>query len=387
MRKRLVSKVKVALSLISILLFFIIIFPSQAQSVQDNALQKNFTVTFEQQRFEDVLQTIERQTKLHFVYSSNKIELNRRVSFAAYGRPLHEIFASLGKQLDLEFRKQGDYVTIKKITSNVIHSPAPKESPVFKNAERTENTITETEYSIQPEKMVALSENISYKALLKNLVPGGAPDTEFLRQLLLNPNNNLHQHRNRLFASAGLFGNDYSGGSEFRVGIQSLYVVVNASLIKNGTVHTGFGLGTSIPLRHPFTLNPVYTFAPLKTNIRDDGDLFHLSAMHHQLKFIIQYPLTNHFTFQAGPSFNFMKATYALEELPHTYELIRVTNFQGPSAGAKSYDRSNTFYPMPLSHAASPVGGYTPIVEFLRVKTWIGFEVGFTYSINFSRRP
>jgi hypothetical protein len=391
MTKRLVSKVKVVLSLTSILLFFIIISPSQAQSVQDDVLQKKLTLTFEQQRFEDVLQNMERQTKLHFVYSSNKIELNRRVSFAAFGRPLHEIFTSLGKLLDLEFKKQGDYVTVKKLITSPGHPPMPKESPVTKNTEREANTPTETEFSapesIEPEKMVALSDNISYKTLMKNLVPGSAPDTEFLRQLLLNPNNNLHQHRNRLFISAGLFGNDYSGGSEFRFGIRSLYAVVNASLFKNGTVRTGYGVGSSIALRHKFTLNPVYTFAPLKTNIRYDGDLFHVNAQHHQLKFIIQYPLTKHFTFQAGPSFNFMKATYTLELPPHPYELIRVTNFRGPSAGTQSYDRSNTFYPMPLSHSASPAGAYTPVVEFLRVKTWVGFEVGFSYSINFSRRP
>jgi hypothetical protein len=391
MTKRLVSKVKVALSLTSILLFFIINYPSQAQSVQDDVLQKKFTLTFEQQRFEDLLQNIERQTKLHFVYSSNKIDLNRRISFAAYGRPLHEIFTSLGKQLDLEFRQQGDYVTVKKLITNSIPSPALKELSIAKNTERIENTVTETEYAapetIEPEKMVALSDNVSYKALMKNLVEGSAPDTEFLRQLLLNPNNNLHQHRKRLFASAGLFCNDYSGGSEFHLGIQSLYAVVNASLIKNGAVRTGFGLGTSIALRHKFTLNPVYTFAPLKTNIRYDGDLFHVRAQHHQLKFIIQYPLTRHFTFQAGPSYNFMKAIYVLEEPPHLYELIRVTNFRGPSAGTQSYDRSNTFYPMPFSHSASPAGAYTPVVEFLRIKTWVGFEVGFSYSINFSRRP
>jgi hypothetical protein len=384
MTKRLVSKVKVARSLTSILLFFIIISPLKAQSVADLVLQKKLTLTFEKQRFEDVLHYIETHAKLHFVYSSNMIELNKPISFTAYERPLKEIFTSLGKQLGLEFRKQGDYVTIRKapvapVSISTVKEVHTAKSVLASNEQELQYIAPE---NIEPEKMVALSDNLSYNALMKNLLSGKpetVPDTEFLRQLLLNPTNNLHQHRHRLFASVGLFANEYSGGSEFRAGIRSLYAVVNASLVKEGYLRTGYGIGTSIPVTRKISINPVYSIAWLKSNITYNNRPFNVRARHHQIKLIGQYALTPHLTFQAGPTFNSLHAVYTLKEFEPVLEVVKVHD-PNQIAG------SQPSYISPTHHIVQPNTRYGS-VGYLRYKTWIGFEVGFSYSINFSHRP
>src|SRR5690349_985862 len=83
-----------------------------AQTV-DGILTKSISLSYQDKRFHDVVEDLERVTGLHFIYSSNKIEVNGRVTLSAHRHSLDDVLAQLGKQMNLTFKVQGKYVVIK----------------------------------------------------------------------------------------------------------------------------------------------------------------------------------------------------------------------------------------------------------------------------------
>src|SRR3990170_2029815 len=119
--------VKVASSVC--LVFFFVVQTAFSQSASKDVFQKKITLTGQAVSFEEVLRKITSQTKLYFIYSSNLVEANKNVSLAVKERPLSEVLEILSQQLNFSFRKEGNYIVLKRgpAIKNVV---ASKKNPV-----------------------------------------------------------------------------------------------------------------------------------------------------------------------------------------------------------------------------------------------------------------
>jgi hypothetical protein len=377
MAASLLWKVKVVRSLLTGAACLVTVF-SFAQSV----LQQRVSFAFENVRVENVLRHLERTTEIRFVYSSSKITLDDHISLVVFQRPVQEVLQAIGKQVHLEFKGKDNYVIIR-------HLPPPsplQENPVTRQAslKRTPAPIAEEQPAANQEfsRMVALNdESISRTVFHDLLETTVSPDTALFTHLsLTTPTNTLRKQRTTWLVSAGLFANDYSGGTEIRAGVRPLYAVLNAGLIQGGYLRKGYGVGTTLQLSRKFSVNPIYTFSDLKVRKEIGMNLYAISTRHHQFKMMMQFAVTRNITVMAGPSFNTMMSEY-------TYQSTRWQAHAGSPGAIKTSPRvhvQNISYTVTFPDDPSERPFTAPAYQIL--KNWVGFECGVTYSLNFSRR-
>ena len=290
-------RAKVAISMV---ILFTVQF-AEGQSISKDAFQKIITVQGQNISFEEVLNRLSKQSKLYFIYTSNSVELNKALSLHILQRPLHEVLTQLEKTMHVTFRREGNYVVVKaagegKLASRAEKIPAIEKHPVVAKAAHAgviEAPVTSAKQYSYIEHSTALSYDLLKKNLLYCSPAMTSVDTSNFKKYfplaITNP-----RPRRLLFTSFGLMGNEYSGGIEMRVGIPSIYGVVNTGLVRGGSFRVGYGLGTSLLIKPKVWLNPIYTFATVK----EEEDYFvdknfnllmqnglKITGKHHQLKF------------------------------------------------------------------------------------------------------
>ncbi|HKZ37035.1 MAG TPA: STN domain-containing protein [Chryseolinea sp.] len=391
--------VKVASSVC--LVFFFVVQTAFSQSASKDVFQKKITLTGQAVSFEEVLRKITSQTKLYFIYSSNLVEANKNVSLTVKERPLLEVLEILSQQMNFSFRKEGTYIVLKRgpaIKNNVAQKkssiqirPSSYQSKIFSqenNLTVLENTGTTLRNNSNQRE--SYSSSIPYGMLQNNLLR--CPSTFFSKDSLgfkrYYPLAITNPHPRRYgFTAIRFIANEYSGGIEIHVGMPALYGVVNAGLMAEGYLRNGFGVGTSIPIKQVLSLNPIYTFATLKREedfVIDETlniavpDGLKLTGRHHQLKLMLQFPASKKIMFYAGPSFNFLKTSYAYKNVEVVVSNVRIGN------AAQSAQYPNYVNPSQGSLVKSIY--YSSPPDFTVTKFWVGFEVGASYQIKFSRR-
>ena len=393
-------RVKVASSI-----FIVCVFAMQtafSQSASRDVFQK-ITITGEALSFEEILRQLTSQTKLYFIYSSNSVEPNKRVSLNLNKRPLAEALEILGGLMDLTFRKEGDYVVVKKTALDQAILPGNRASFSKQPAEHSNSkkTFSDNKHSadaghalarkaikiFEDMQPISIPSDILRRNLLHCPSTFSAVDTSAFKKYSLLTMTNPHPQR-YAFTSIRLIANEYSGGVEIHMGIPALYAVLNAGLMVEGYFRNGYGLGTSILIKPKFSINPIYTFATLRQKqdyVVDEKlnvvirDGLKLTGRHHQLKFMFQYQASKRFTIHGGPTFNFLKTSYSFPN-PEVFssKIVVVGNPQstgGPTSVAPAR-------PGMLRYSYT----YSSTPNQYTLKSWTGFEAGVSYLIKFPRR-
>jgi hypothetical protein len=371
------SKVKVALGISKVILFLVLSFPLHAQT-PDDLLQRNVTIIGSNIHFEDVLEQLTLQTKMHFIYSSSIVNLDKPVTLIARQQSLKTVLDELSSQMNVSFKRQGDYFVVKR---NIAKSNFTIVQPKLANSEDLEDETAIEESNPQASRFDTYSftsyENDRDAEITKDLLNFG--DRLKLKYYPLSRTTSINSPRQKnWFASAGLFINDYGAGVELQGGIQLLHAVVNASALGDGVYRFGYGLGTGINLKPGVTANLAYTFASLN---RDEIDTWHnqyqTTSHHHHIRFMANISLSTHFSLRFGPTFNILKTSYQYIPEPNSstatirYRQAPTQQYLSPSQG---YSGS--------IHYQAPVSP----VNYETANSWVGFELGVAYHVNFSLR-
>ena len=284
----------------------------RAQAV-DGILTKRISLSYQDKRFHDVVEDLERVTGLHFIYSSNKIEVNGRVTLSAQRHSLDEVLAQLGKQMNLTFKVQGKYVVIKTLpaapvaSKSISPATAPASEPV-EDMPYTASLIGNQPFDTRDFSAATLS----YPQVKKDLQTLQVYfDSDLLQKIPSQYIRKIGQrHRLGWFASGGPMMNDYSAGAVFQVGMRSLYFVMGSSWMSDSKYHGSYGLGSSIRIAHNFSVNPALTFSPMRETNRHTTNFYghkvdenvQLKAGHWQMKWLVQYSLGRHINLNFGPN-------------------------------------------------------------------------------------
>ena len=370
------SKVKVALGISKVILLLVLSFPLHAQP-SDDLLQKNVTIIGNNMHFEDVLEQLTLQTRMHFIYSSSIVNLDKPVTLIARQQSLKNVLDELSSQMNVSFKRQGDYFIVKR---NIAKSTFTIVQPKLANSEDLEDEeVVLKEINLQASRFDPYSftsdENNRDAEITKDLLNFG--DGLKLKYSPLSSTVNINSPRQKnWFASGGLFINDYGAGVELQSGIQLLHAVVNVSALGDGVYRFGYGLGTGIPLKPGVTANLAYTFASLN---REETDTWHnqyeTTSRHHQIRFMANVALSTHFSIRFGPTFNVLKTSY--EYVPESSSsTVTVRYRQTPT---QPYLSPTSGYTRTI-HAQAPVSP----VNYETANSWVGFELGVAYRVNFS---
>lgn len=374
-----------------------------SQSASRDAFQK-ITITGEALSFEEILRQLTSQTKLYFIYSSNSVEPDKRVSLNVNKRPLAEVLDILGALMDLTFRKEGDYVVVKKTALDQAilpgnrasfkklaaeHSNSKKTFPDDKHSSDARHALERKTVKIfEDMQPISIPSAILRRNLLHCPSAFSVVDTSAFKKYSLLTMTNPRPRR-YAFTSIRVIANEYSGGIEIHMGIPAFYAVLNAGLMAEGYFRNGYGFGTSILIKPKFSINPIYTFATLRQKqdyivdqklnvvIRDG---LKLTGRHHQLKFIFQYQASKRITVHTGPTFNFLKTSYNFPN-PEVFlsQVVVVKNMPSSTGSPTSIAPARSGMMRYSYTYSSPPDQYT-------LKSWAGFEAGVSYLIKFPRR-
>jgi hypothetical protein len=364
---------------------------AEGQSISKDSFQK--TVSIQEQRisFEEVLNRLSKQTKLYFIYSSNSVELNKQLSLHVTQRPLQEVLAHLEKTLNVNFRREGNYVVVKAANEAKVANQVEKVSVPQKHLTATKTTANTDESLVATTKQYSVIQHrtiVPYDLLKKNLLycsPATTKiDTSNLKKYFPLSITNPKPNRS-VFTSFGFMANEYSGGVEMRLGLPSIYGVVNTGLMRGGSFRVGYGLGTSIAFKPKVWLNPIYTFAKVseEEDYLVDGNFnllmqngLKITGKHHQLKLLFQMQLSRRLMAQFGPSINFLNTSYQYDKAFFTAGFIS-GDVISPSPDSGYYPRQTRIV-RTIYYSSPP--------DYTTSKRWVGFEVGLSYSVKFSHR-
>ena len=372
-------KVKVALGFSRLILLLLLSLSLHAQTT-DDLLERNVTIIGRNIDFEDVLDQLSLQTKMQFIYSSSMVRLDRPVTVIARQQPLKNVLDELSAQMNVTFKRQGDYFVIKKANALPVKTQFALTKPKLANSEDIEEDEFDIEESnLQANRVNVISisqQNERESKITKDLL--NFDKLEWRYQPLLLPDNGQHRPQTRWFASAGFLLNDYAVGVEMQGGIPLLHAVVNVSALGDGLYRFGYGLGTTIPLKPLVSANLAYTFASLsRTEMDTWQNEYQAKGQHHQIRVQANLTLSDHFSVRFGPTFNLLRTSYqyitepAGSSITVRYRPAPTQQYLSPSQG---YTQTNHYQAL-----------YTPM-DYETTKSWVGFELGVAYRINFSLR-
>lgn len=340
-------------------------------------------------RFDDLINKLSDITGLNFIYSSNKIETGRKVSTSFRNNTLEEIFVTLGKQMNLTFKRRDSYVIILRNAAprTAVSKPAPVEPPPAAQADPApENSephivafaapslkLTEDPGELLSREYFKKRLHHYFDTALLTRVPMGD-----LRKINVN-----NSHRG-WFLSLGMAVNNYSAGPEMQLGVRSLYVTVGRRFLKSGTM-TAYGLGSSFLLSHNFSLNPSYTYGVVRQNelnILDQKGIIFGSRMkigEHQLKLMLQYAVDEKISLRVGPTFSHL----VMRRLDYFAQSMEYATMIYPAQAGQTtrFDYVHQVQP------AQPAGGVRMLALYSEnTYTRIGWEASVSLRINFFQR-
>jgi hypothetical protein len=379
MTARSASKVKGVRGISSVILLLILSCSLHAQTT-DDLLQRNVTIIGSNIHFEDVLEQLTLQTKMHFIYSSSMVSLDRPVTLIARQHSLKSVLDELSSQMNVSFKRQGNYFVVKRNTTPPKSSFTIVQPKLANSEDLEEEGIAEDEKFQETREDVysfASNQNKRDAEITKDLLNLG--DRLKLKYNPLSLNQNINTPRQKpWFASAGLLLNDYGAGVELQGGIPLIHAIINASALGDGLYRFGYGLGTGIPLKPGVTGNLAYTFASLN---REEIDSWHnqyeSTSHHHQLRFMANIDLSTHFSIRVGPTFNLLRTSHRYIPEPNG-QTVAVRYRAAPS---QQYLSPSQGYTYSTQYQAT----VTP-TDYETTHNWVGFELGVAYRVNFSLR-
>jgi hypothetical protein len=372
---------------------------------------KKITLTTTGVQFHTLIEKLSEITGLNFIYSSNKIEVNKSVSLSVTNRSLDDVLLLLGRQTNLTFARRDRYVIIKTIAVSPALAVSTQPIP------RTRRSDFERSYNVPRYTPLIIPTNVAYTASAAPQRSFDGPiastsgryfnrhlgefkvyfDTTFLKKLPAHEIQkiNLKSRHASWFISAGVMVNDFAAGGELQAGIRSLYVVYNPSWLYNGNFYGSYGLGTSVLLSKNLSFNPVYTYGTLKQdenlsariyNRTIEGDIKLLAKL-HQVRLMLQYSITKNISLRAGPTLGYMRTKYSLEKAN-----VVVFGRASSAASLAPIPPYNYGYKTTFIYATAPGGPITEIVRNVRDghsvdKYLVGWEASISYRINFFKRP
>lgn len=398
MVKCLFWKAQVVRRLAVVLAASLLVIPQAKSQSSPQMLQQKITLSCNALQFQDVIKKLEGMTGLHFVYSSNKIPINKPVSLKLSDKPLDEVLILLGSQMNLVFKRKDQHIVIKTAEKISPDSNQPKQLikvPEIKVKPASEQKSLESLADIgdQFSTLPGAKNTLKYPTTLlgsnhfkHNKDLSLYFDTARLSGLTKNDIEkiNIKNNNRGLFVSSGFVINDYSLGAEFQAGLRAVHVVYSPSWLKDSRFHSAYGLGTSVPLKRSISINIVYTYAHLRDKRTNSSqtvgsmstDNLAFSAKHHQVKLMMQYAFTKNINLRTGLTINNMVTTY---HLPNEY-VIEFTEDVKTNLPISSGSSSVT----PFDGA--PVLPKSSGTTIQTLDMWMSWEATVSYKINFDKR-
>lgn len=398
MAKFLYWKAKVVHNLAGSVIFLFSYQGAISQSSEPESGSPKITIKSEAP-FIDILNELEARTGLHFVYSTNIIQVDKMVSINVAEKPMDYVLDLLGQQMKLAFKRNGQHVVIKR---------ADQLLPVAYKSHRS-GKAPSANAAGNPEKALSgAAENIQYadsdNAKLQQAPGSDGPflGNNYFKKPQVNFNTyfgaaklpdlpekylnsvSLNNSHPGWFVSAAFVLNDYSAGAELQGGLRSIYLVFSPTWLKDGRYHGAYGVGTSFLMKHNVSLNTVYTYAVLKDEqsnsaVEVDGfskDDLASSSKHHQVRFMIQYSITRNISLRGGLAINHMTTTHQFPT--GDFVAYKRSVFSSISVGG-----GYSSYPY---RQASIAGNPEPPPGFQTINMWMGWETSVSYKINFFQR-
>jgi hypothetical protein len=269
MAMNLLWKVRAAARIVSTLSFLFVSFYASSQSPPDRPI----TLTENATEFHVIVEKLNKITGLNFIYSSNKVEVNKKISINFSGKSIDHVLGVLGNKMNLSLNRKDNYVVVrplpepaKRAANNFPETKITAPNKIKTNFPAPDNSTLVTssdEKSILPSKVEELDQD-ALKYIKRNLpVLSHYFDTTLLRQLRYRELTkiNVHNRHRGFFVSAGLRVNDFSAGLEIQAGLRSIYLIAQPGLLQNKSYHGAYGLGSSMLLDRNFSFTPSYTFS------------------------------------------------------------------------------------------------------------------------------
>lgn len=366
------------------LAFMTCCFPVVAQSLRNVRI----TYTCQSLSLEKVMEHLSDRTGLYFVYSSDKIAVGSPVTLRVKDKPLEEVLTDMGKQLNLSFKIHDRHIAI---TSNPVLMVALHVVPLKKVQEPTAApkpiyTATTTVQPIETSEFVtqravelpSLQEkNNKYMAPLRPYL-----DAARLKRVPLKYMKSAARKINSgWFVSGGTLINDYSLGFEVQAGFRSAYLVFSPAWMQGKQLHEAWGIGSSIPVSERLSINPVYTYASLKSSETVTPSITNSFAYqststgyHHQLKLMLQYAVNRNINFRAGATFNISQTNFKYQPIDN--RPVFTSNMINSQPWEDHYNNHITMEPRTIKS----------IPDVTTNRFWLGWEASVSYRINFLRK-
>ncbi|WP_236675803.1 DUF4974 domain-containing protein [Chryseolinea lacunae] len=374
------------------------------QVVQSQSVEKfsphGYSFSFHGQTFQQVVHELERVSGLHFIYSTDKIAMDHRVTLSVHNRSIEEVLVLLGKLVNLSFKVQGKYVVIKTLTP-VLAMPSqpfvekvlkPANNSIMPSAPEPESTTDEaflhrwtgdnsTDYSTATLDRDQLETDLQNLQVYFNAATLRNVPARYINKIT---------RRNKLgwFASGGFVLNDYSVGAEFQAGMRPFYAVLGAAWMSDSKYKGSYGVGSSLHIKRNFSVNPVISFSPMTETTRTTSNFYgrfveenvRITAAHWQMKWMVQYTIGRNLNLRAGPTFNRLTTTFDYQDVTiGHYEKSGVVAL--PSRGVSgSYDRQ------PETVVTKVIIINPRRLDYQALQHWVGWEASISYRINFSGR-
>jgi hypothetical protein len=339
--------------------------------------------------FNDLLTQVEEKTGLHFVYSTNKIQTDRRISIRVAEQSADEVLDALGRLTGFHLRRNGQYVIIKNDEtkpSSTVAAPLP--------------AAKEFAEAMAPERHIALdivqSNEPVYPVVEIHAPLFGSIATEKLpvdfskyfdatRLAALPPSSvrslNLKNNHPGWFLSTGAFVNNHSVGAEIQAGLRSVYLVYRPSRLRDGRYFGSYGIGVSMLLERNFSWNMSYTYGTVGRTLQQLREIpalqTDITSRHHAARFALKYAITRNISIAGGLSVNLLESRF--ENVAQAYPPTA-----GVSLGQVIPIQGST--PVTTAYKGFVVRRLEPAQRPFQTRMWLGWETSLSYRFNFFTR-
>lgn len=324
------------------------------------------------------------------------IDITRPVSLNVKDEPIENVLATVGKQVNVNFKMQARHIVVKGMQPAKeqlkMEGPA-KEQPVVAKTLTPPSRLIDTPLLTSVSRTIPARPTVSNRSILESrldrrirelqetLGPNVPRDIPAMYVNRVNFNNRGHGW----FASVGMVLNDQSGGFEVQGGVRYLYAVIQPRWSIDRGFFGLYGAGSAFNLRGNFSFNTIYLYSGNKQSatiypfspLAKLGPEFQLTETghHHQVKFALQYSFSPKVVVRLGPVLNY-KST--------TIELVPT----GPETTGYLYE-TRFIYRQPGTNIPDIVyeNGKFLSQTVRQMQSWIGWEGAVTYRLNFSKRP
>jgi len=359
----------------------------------------NLTIVCRNCALSDVLAQIEAQTGLHFIYSIDKVQMDRGLTMRESGGSVDGILRALAQLTGFHFKRSGNYVIIKNGTtrssSSVAASP-PSGKAMAHAVTRPEQKFLNGDAShevpdpfspspgrrepdlgdiVLKKPPLAFSQYFDAKRL------PDLPQT-YVRSL------NLKDNHPGWFVSTGLFLNNHSAGAEIQAGLRSVFLIYRPAWLKHGRYLGSYGIGVSMLLNHNASWNMSYTYGTLGNTIERGRNTSGKGAVevpaleaevfsrHHAGRFMLRYAITRNISVQGGFSVNLLERHFKISSLGYAAASTSAERMP-PSPG-------RPIFTVPQERVI--VRKIEAVPAPSQTRMWLGWETSLSYRFNFFRK-